>query len=203
MRYPYALPPLPYGYDALEGVIDAETLHFHHDKHLAAYVENLNKALEFAPELQAKTLTQLLKTLYEVPADLRTAVINNGGGVYNHLLYFDGMAPGGPEEPIGPLASAIQESFGGLEGFREEMTKAAMGQFGSGYAWLVCNDEGALSIVKTANQDCPLSQGLWPILNLDVWEHAYYLQYQNRRAEYVGLWFSLINWNVAEKRYVR
>ncbi len=203
MRYPYVLPPLPYGYDALEPIISAETLHFHHDKHLATYVDNLNKALEFSPELQAKTLTQLLKTLYEVPADLRTAVINNGGGVFNHVLYFDIMAPDGPEAPMGPLASAIEETFGGLEGFKSEMTKAALGQFGSGYAWLVCDDEGKLSITKTANQDCPLSQGLWPILNLDVWEHAYYLQYQNRRAEYVDLWFSLLNWNVAERRYVR
>lgn len=203
MRYPYVLPPLPYGYNALEPVISAETLHFHHDKHLGAYVDNLNKALEFAPELQAKTLTQLLRTIYEVPADLRTAVINNGGGVYNHLLYFDQMAPGGPEAPIGPLASAMEDAFGGLGGFQAELSKAAMGQFGSGYAWLVCDDDGKLSVIKTPNQDCPLSQGLWPILNLDVWEHAYYLQYQNRRGEYVEKFFSLLNWNVAEKRYVR
>ncbi len=203
MRYPYVLPPLPYAYDALEPVISAETLHFHHDKHLAAYVDNLNKALAFSPELQAKTLTQLLRTLYEVPAELRAAVINNGGGVYNHLLYFDQMAPGGPTAPMGPLAAAITETFGSLDGFKTELTTAAMGQFGSGYGWLVCDDEGKLSVVKSANQDCPLAQDLWPILNLDVWEHAYYLDYQNRRGDYVDKWFSLINWNVAEKRYVR
>lgn len=203
MRYPYSLPPLPYGYDALEPIISADTLYFHHDKHFQTYVDNLNKALEFSPDLQAKTLVQLLRTVYEVPADLRTAVINNGGGVYNHLLYFDQMAPGGPEQPMGPLASAIEETFGSLAGFREELTKAALGQFGSGYAWLVCDNDGKLSILKTPNQDCPLSHDKWPILNLDVWEHAYYLDYQNRRAEYVEKWFSLLNWNVAEKRYVR
>lgn len=203
MRYPYVLPPLPYGYEALEPVISAETLHYHHDKHLQTYVDNLNKALEFLPEQQAKTLTQLLRTIYEVPAEQRSAVINNAGGVYNHLLYFDVMAPGGPETPMGPLAAAINETFGSLDGFKQALTKAALEQFGSGYAWLVCDDEGKLEIVKTPNQDCPLSCGKWPILNLDVWEHAYYLDYRNRRAEYVEKWFSLINWNVAENRYVR
>lgn len=203
MRYPYVLPPLPYGYEALEPIISAETLHYHHDKHLQTYVDNLNKALEFLPEQQAKTLTQLLRSIYEVPAQQRTAVINNAGGVYSHLLYFDLMAPGGPEKPMGPLAYAIDEAFGSLDGFKQALTKAALEQFGSGYAWLVCDDDGKLSIVKTPNQDSPFSCGKWPILNLDVWEHAYYLDYRNRRAEYVERWFSLINWNAAENRYVR
>ncbi len=203
MRYPYALPPLPYGYDALEPVLSAETLHFHHDKHFQTYVDNLNKALEPLPDQQAKTLTQLLRTIYEVPADHRTAVLNNAGGVFNHLLYFDQMAPGGPAAPMGPLACAIDEAFGSAEEFRKALSDAALAVFGSGYAWLVCDDAGKLCIVKTPNQDCPLSHGLWPILNLDVWEHAYYLDYQNRRADYVAKWLNLINWNVAEKRYVR
>lgn len=203
MRYPYSLLPLPYGYDALEPLISQQTLRFHHDKHLATYVDNLNKALEYAPELQAKTLVQLLRTVYEVPVELRTAVINNGGGVYNHVLYFDQLTPGGPDAPIGPLASAIQEAFGGPDGLKAALSKAAVGQFGSGYGWLVCGEDGKLDVISTPNQDCPLSSGLWPILTLDVWEHAYYLDYQNRRADYVDRFFSLINWNVAEKRYVR
>lgn len=203
MRYPYVLPPLPYDYDALEPDISAETLHFHHDKHLQTYVDNLNKALEGLPDQQAKTLPQLLRTLHEVPAERRTAVINNAGGVYNHLIYFEGMTPGGPEGPTGPLASAINEAFGSPERFQAQLTKAALEVFGSGYAWLVCDDNGRLSILKTANQDCPLSLGKWPILNVDVWEHAYYLDYQNRRADYVENQFGLLNWSVAENRYVR
>lgn len=202
MRYPYVLPPLPYDYEALEPTISAETLHYHHDKHLQTYVDNLNKALEPLPQQQAKTLTQLLRTVYEVPAQQRSDVIHNAGGVYNHLLYFDLMTPGGPEGPTGPLASAIDAAFGSLEGFKQALTRAALEQFGSGYAWLVCEDDGRLSILKTANQDNPLSCGKWPILNIDVWEHAYYLDYRNRRAEYVEKWFSLLNWKVAEHRYI-
>lgn len=201
MTYPYQLPPLPYAYEALSSAIGAETLHFHHDKHLQTYVDNLNKALEDCADCRSKPLDALLKGLDALPEAKRTAVRNNGGGVYNHLLYFDGMSPSGGGKPSGGLSCAMDGAFGSFESWKQEMKAAALGQFGSGYAWLVSDTSGKLSVVKTANQDCPLSQGLWPVLCVDVWEHAYYLDYQNRRADYVDKWFDLVNWPFAQERY--
>lgn len=201
LRYPYRLPDLPYSYDALKPILGEGTLHFHHDKHFKTYVENLNNTLQGCESCQAKTLEELLSDLEAVPIDRRDAVRNNGGGVYNHALYFCGLTPRRDGRPTGALAQAMERSFGSLESFRVQMKQAAVGQFGSGYAFLVRDGKGALSVVKTANQDCPLSQGLWPVLCVDVWEHAYYLDYQNRRADYVEGWFSLINWEFAAQRY--
>lgn len=201
MRYPFQLPPLPYAYEALAPAIGGETLHFHHDKHLATYVDNLNKALEGCEPCQSKTLPELLKDLDKLPEDRRTPIRNNGGGVYNHLLYFDGMVPGGGGAPDGPLAGAIEAAFGSFDAWKTQMTASALGQFGSGYAWLVCEPSGAVSVMKTANQDCPLSMGLYPLLCVDVWEHAYYLDYQNRRAAYLDQWYSRINWPLVQQRY--
>ena len=201
MRYPYQLPELPYAYEALSPVIGNETLHFHHDKHFKTYVDNLNAALADCADCQGKTLDELLKKLDELPEAKRTAIRNNGGGVYNHLLYFDCMAPGGGGQPGGGLAMAMERAFGSFEEWKKQMKAAALGQFGSGYAWLVSETSGAVSILKTANQDCPLSMGLWPILCIDVWEHAYYLDYQNRRADYVDAWFDRVNWAFAQERY--
>ncbi|MEG2096576.1 MAG: superoxide dismutase [Pseudoflavonifractor sp.] len=200
-RYPFTLPALPYGYDALAPAISPETLQFHHDKHFATYVDNLNKALEDCTDCQAKTLDQLLTHLDAVPEPKRTALRNNGGGVYNHGLYFDCMAPADGGKPEGSLAAAIDAAFGSFDGFKTQLKAAALGQFGSGYAFLVSDSAGAVSIVKTANQDCPLSQGLYPLLCMDVWEHAYYLDHQNRRAEYADQWLDLINWSYVRKRY--
>ena len=193
--------PLPYDYDALEPYIDEQTLHLHHDRHLQSYVDNLNKALEPYPELQSLPLEQLLLEADQLPPEKGVAIARNAGGVYNHRFYFECMAPKGADRPGGALAQAMERSFGSLESFRVQMKQAAVGQFGSGYAFLVRDGKGALSVVKTANQDCPLSQGLWPVLCVDVWEHAYYLDYQNRRADYVEGWFSLINWEFAAQRY--
>ena len=200
MPYPYELRPLPYAYDALCPEISDRTLHFHHDKHLQTYVDHLNKALADCPDCQKKSLEELLRDLDRIPESKRTAIRNNGGGVYNHYLYFDCMGCRG-STPAGNLSQAMARAFGSLEEWRVRMKEAALGQFGSGYAWLVADGDCALSVVKTPNQDCPLSQGLWPLLCVDVWEHAYYLGYQNRRADYVDAWFSLINWPFVESRY--
>lgn len=200
MPYPHELRPLPYAYDDLAPRIGENTLHFHHDKHLQTYVDNLNKALDGCPDCQSKSLEELLRGLEQLPEARRTAVRNNGGGVYNHYLYFDGMSRRGGT-PTDALSQAIDRAFGSMEAWKRQMREAALGQFGSGYAWLVSDPSGALSVVKTANQDCPLSQGLWPLLCVDVWEHAYYLDYQNRRPDYVDAWFSLINWDFASSRY--
>ncbi len=201
LRYPFQLPPLPYPYEALEPIISAETLHYHHDKHLQTYVDNLNTALSDCPECHGRSLEELLKNLDRLPEPKRTAVRNNGGGVYNHLLYFNCMSPGGGKRPGGSLAAAIGDAFGSFDSWKQLMKSAAIGQFGSGYAWLAAGSDGALSVVKTANQDCPLSQGLYPLLCVDVWEHAYYLDYRNRRAEYADRWFDLIHWSYVEARY--
>lgn len=199
--YPYQLPPLPYAYDALEDEISEKTLHFHHDKHLKSYIDNLNTALADRPEEQNKTLEELLRHLDRLSEPKRTAIRNNGGGVYNHLLYFDGMCACHSSRPSGGLAMAMERDFGSFEGWKEQMKAAALGQFGSGYAWLVCERSGALSVLKTANQDSPLSLGLWPLLCVDVWEHAYYLDYQNRRPDYVERWFERIHWPFVQQRY--
>ena len=199
--YPFVARPLPYEYDALVPVLDAETLTFHHDKHYKTYVDNLNSALSDYPELQKKSLTELLTDISTLPGAVQTAVRNNGGGVYNHELYFDSMREPAGQEPDGALAEAIERDFGSYRQWKEQMKQAAVSKFGSGWAWLVADKDGRLSIVQTSNQDVPDLEDYVPILLVDVWEHAYYLQYQNRRADYVESWFGLINWRKAGKRY--
>lgn len=199
--YPFIMEPLPYEYDALVPVLDEETLHFHHDKHYKTYVDNLNQALKDYPELQKLTLTELLENLEAVPEEIRTAVKNNGGGVYNHELYFNAMKNPVGQRPAGDLQNAIERDFGGYDTWKEEMKKAAVGKFGSGWAWLLADKSGKLSIMQTSNQDVPDLTAYVPIFLVDVWEHAYYLQYQNRRADYVEGWFDLIDWCKAEERY--
>jgi Fe-Mn family superoxide dismutase len=192
--------PLPYAYDALEPFIDTATMQVHHDKHHAAYVTNLNAALEKHPELSSKTLEALLMDLNAVPDDIRTAVRNHGGGTWNHNMFWDIMAPKAGGEPEGQLAKAIATEFGSFADFKAQFEKAAMGRFGSGWAWLV-KKGGKLSIISTANQDNPMSEGMTPLLTLDVWEHSYYLKYQNRRAEYVTTWWNVVNWKAVASRY--
>lgn len=199
--YPFVAKPLPYEYDALVLVLDQETMHFHHDKHYKTYVDNLNAALSDYPELQKTGLSDLLRQIDKLPAAIQTPVRNNGGGVYNHELYFDSMKSPVGQEPSGILLEAINRDFGSLQQWKEQMKQAAVGRFGSGWAWLVTDKDGKLSIVQTANQDVPDLNKVTPVFLVDVWEHAYYLQYQNRRADYVEGWFSLINWRKAEKRY--
>ncbi len=199
--YPFVVRPLPYEYDALMPVLDEETLHFHHDKHYKTYVDNLNKVLADYPELQKMSLKELLTNLEEIPAPARTPIRNNGGGVYNHELYFDMMKGNCGQEPGGAPAEAIARDFGSYKQWKEQMKQAAVSRFGSGWAWLLTDAEGKLSIVQTANQDVPDLQIYTPLFLVDVWEHAYYLQYQNRRADYVEGWFDLIHWRKAGKRY--
>lgn len=199
--YPFVIRPLPYEYDALLPVLDEETLHFHHDRHYKTYVDNLNSALSDYPELQKKSLKELLMSPELLPKAIRTSVQNNGGGVYNHELYFDSMRCPVGQVPGKKLAAAIDRDFGSYYQWKEEMKKAAVTWFGSGWAWLVTEEGGKLSIVQTANQDVPDLKKYTPIFLVDVWEHAYYLQYQNRRADYVEGWFSLIHWQKAERRY--
>ncbi len=193
--YPFRLPELPYAYHALEPFIDQRTMYFHHDKHLKTYIDNLNKALEAYPEYQTWTLEELLTRLPELPEELRTPVRNNGGGVYNHEMYFHLMAPAGQ-----PFSTEVAEAFGGEDNWNRQMKAAALGQFGSGFAWLVRDTTGALKIIALPNQDNPLTIGLQPILPLDVWEHAYYLKHQNLRSDYIDDWFHVINWNAVEQR---
>lgn len=202
LRYPYTLPPLPFPYDSLIPAIGERTLHFHHDKHLQTYIDRLNETAEHCPICREKTLPELLADLEQVPEESRLSVRNNGGGVYNHILYFHCLSPNGGGLPSGALAQAMGAAFGSYEGWREQMKAAALEVFGSGYAWLVSDAAGKPFVVKTANQDCPLSQGLFPLLPIDVWEHAYYLDYQNRRAAYVDAWFGLIHWPFVEELYL-
>ncbi|MBO5336080.1 MAG: superoxide dismutase [Lachnospiraceae bacterium] len=199
--YPFVVRPLPYEYDALMPVLDETTLEFHHDKHYKTYVDNLNNILADYPELQQKSLQELLTQLEELPMAARVGIRNNGGGVYNHELYFDAMKSPAGQEPVGDLAEAINRDFGSYKQWQEQMKQAAVSKFGSGWAWLLSDKAGKLSIVQTANQDVPDFLEYTPIFLVDVWEHAYYLQYQNRRADYVDGWFSLINWRKAQKRY--
>lgn len=199
-HYPFQLRPLPYAYNALEACIGARTLHFHHDKHLKTYVENLNKALAPFPAYHDWGLEKLLLDLCDLPEDIRASVKDNAGGVYNHQLYFDSMT-GCKSQPNETLCEALQSSFGSCENWKSQMKETAMSVFGSGWAWLAVDGNGKLQVVKTPNQDTPLP---WrPLLLVDVWEHAYYLQYQNRRADYVENWFSLINWKKVCERYLR
>jgi Fe-Mn family superoxide dismutase len=201
-RYPFVLQPLPYSYDALAPAIGEETLHYHHDKHLQTYVDNLNKTLESCPSCREKTLEELLTHLDQIPEASRTAIRNNGGGVYNHQLYFQCLSPEGGGQPKGALSQAIDRAFGSFEQWQKLMREAALGQFGSGYAWLVKDPSGSVSLRKTPNQDCPLSEGLSPLLCVDIWEHAYYLDYRNRRADYVDEWFGVFQWAFVEHLFV-
>lgn len=197
---PFTLPPLPYSFDALEPHIDAETMQIHHDKHHAAYVANLNKAVAEFPDLGKKPVEDLLKDLTVVPEKVRLAVRNQGGGHYNHSLFWQMMKKNGGGEPAGELSKAIDKKFGSFNAFKDHFTKAAIGQFGSGWAWLVL-DGSALEIEAGPNQDSPLRVGQHPLLGLDVWEHAYYLKYQNRRPDYVAAWFNVINWDYVSQRF--
>ena|SRR5487761_2343745 len=199
---PFTLPPLPYAYDALEPHIDARTMEIHHDKHHAAYVANLNKAVADYPDLGKKSIEDLMKDLNAVPEKIRTAVRNNGGGHYNHSLFWQMMKKDGGGEPTGELARAVDAGFGSFGAFKDSLSKAALGQFGSGWAWLVL-DGRQLKIEPTANQDTPLSSGRAPLLGLDVWEHAYYLKYQNKRADYIAAWWHVVNWDFVSDRYAK
>ena len=195
----FELAPLPYAYNALEPFIDERTMQIHHDKHHQAYVTNLNAAIEKAPELASWSLTDLVVKLNQVPEGVRTAVRNHGGGHWNHDFFWNVMAPQGTAKASAKLTGAIDAAFGNLDTFKAEFEKAAMGRFGSGWAWLVVDNAGKLSIVSTANQDNPLTDGLKPVLGVDVWEHAYYLKYQNLRAEYLKQWWNVVNWDQASK----
>lgn len=199
---PFSLPPLPYPYDALEPYIDKLTMEIHHTKHHAAYVNNLNKALESAPELANKSLEELLaNNCAIVPEKIRTAVRNHGGGHINHSFFWEIMGPKAGGQPTGKIAQAITQTFGSFEKFKEKFTEAALGRFGSGWAWLVLTPDKKLEVYSTANQDSPLMEGKIPILGIDVWEHAYYLKYQYRRADYVQAWWNVVNWAAVEKRF--
>jgi len=196
----FELPKLPYAADALEPYIDAQTMTIHHDKHHQAYVTNLNGAIEKHPELASKSLEDLLMDLNSVPEDVRTVVRNHGGGTWNHSMFWEIMAPNAGGAPKGDLAKAIDTAFGSFDAFKAEFEKSAVGRFGSGWAWLVKKGSG-LAVVSTANQDNPMSDGMSPVLGIDVWEHAYYLKYQNRRPEYVTNWWNVVNWDAAAARY--
>ena len=196
----FDLPKLPYAVDALEPYIDAQTMTIHHDKHHQAYVTNLNGAIEKHPELASKSLEDLLMDLNSVPEAVRTVVRNHGGGTWNHSMFWEIMAPNAGGAPKGDLAKAIDTAFGTFDAFKAEFEKAAVGRFGSGWAWLVKKGSG-LAVVSTANQDNPMSDGMTPVLGIDVWEHAYYLKYQNRRPEYVTNWWTVVNWDAAAARY--
>jgi Fe-Mn family superoxide dismutase len=193
--------PLPYAYDALEPHIDAKTVELHYSKHHQTYLNNLNGALEKHPELGNLSIEHLMSDLDRVPEDIRTVVRNNGGGYYNHNIYWAIMGPNKGGEPTGRLGQAIQSTFGGFGSFKEQIEKAGMGRFGSGWAWLSKKQDGSLVIHSTPNQDTPLAEGFFPVIGVDVWEHAYYLKYQNRRAEYLTNWWNLVNWEEAERRY--
>ena len=202
---PFTLPPLPFAPDALEPNIDRQTMEIHHGKHHAAYVNNLNTAIQKHPELDGKPVHELLQNnLAIVPEDIKTAVRNNGGGHHNHSLFWEILNPAGKQgtTPIGNLAKAIDSKFGSFDKFKEAFTTAATTRFGSGWAWLVKRGQN-VEVISTANQDSPIMEGAFPIIGLDVWEHAYYLKYQNRRPDYIGAWWNVVNWKVAEDRFNR
>jgi Fe-Mn family superoxide dismutase len=198
----FEVPPLPYSFDALEPHIDAKTMEIHHDKHHAAYVSKLNAALEGHEGLQKKKVEEILRDINSVPEGIRTAVRNHGGGHANHSLFWEIMGPGGGGNPSGQAAQAIQEAFGSFESLKEKVNNAATNQFGSGWGWLVLAD-GKLDVIARPNQDSPLMEGKTPILGVDVWEHAYYLKYQNRRPDYLNAWWNTVNWSAVEQRLSR
>ena len=197
----YEVPPLPYAYNALEPHIDEQTMRLHHDKHHGAYVANLNKALEGSPDLVKLAVEDLLRRIHEVPENIRTAVRNNGGGHANHSMFWAIMKPNGGAAPTGPIAQAIQKQFGSFDQFKTGFNDAGLKRFGSGWAWLLLNKSGQLEIVSTANQDSPFMDGSYPILGNDVWEHAYYLKYQNRRGDYLNAWWNVVNWDEVNRRF--
>jgi superoxide dismutase, Fe-Mn family len=196
----HELPPLPYDYNALEPHIDEQTMRIHHDKHHGTYVSNLNAALEKHPDLQKKSVEELLKGINSLPEDVKTVVRNNGGGHANHTMFWEIMGPGKGGQPSGALADAIKSSFGDFETFKKQLSDAGLKRFGSGWAWLI-DAGGKLTIESTANQDSPLMEGKKPILGVDVWEHAYYLKYQNRRGDYLTAWWNVVNWDAVAKRF--
>jgi Fe-Mn family superoxide dismutase len=197
----HELPALPYAHDALEPHVDTMTMQIHHGKHHAAYVTNLNKALESAADLASKSAEDLIKNLNAVPEGIRMAVRNNGGGHVNHSMFWQIMGPSAGGEPTGDLAAAINAAFGSFATFKEKFQAAGIGRFGSGWAWLVLDKDGKLAVSSTPNQDNPMMEGLTPVMGCDVWEHAYYLKYQNRRADYLAAWWNVVNWAEVAKRY--
>jgi Fe-Mn family superoxide dismutase len=197
----YELPPLPYAYNALEPYIDEQTMQLHHDKHHQAYVTNLNNALQGQSQFENMPIEELIRRLNDVPENIRTAVRNNGGGHVNHTMFWQIMKPNGGGEPTGELASAINQTFGSFDNFKTQFNDAGAKRFGSGWVWLVLGQNGQLQITSTANQDSPLTDGLYPIMGNDVWEHAYYLKYQNRRPEYLAAWWNVVNWDEIAKRF--
>jgi Fe-Mn family superoxide dismutase len=197
----FTLPLLPYSEDALEPHVDGRTMGIHHDKHHAGYTNNLNKAIEGNTDLEGKSVNEILGNLNAIPEGIRTAIRNNGGGFANHSLFWTIMSPDGGGEPQGELAAAIDDAFGNFENFKDNFSKAAMTRFGSGWAWLYVDGSGKLAVTSTANQDTPLMDGLTPILGLDVWEHAYYLNYQNRRGDYIAAWWNVVNWAQVAANY--
>jgi len=197
----FEVPPLPYEYTALEPTIDEATMHLHHDKHHQAYVTNLNAAIEKHPELAGKSVEDLVSNLNAIPEDIRGAVRNNGGGHVNHTMFWEIMKPGGASEPTGALADAINSTFGSLDALKAAVNDAGLKRFGSGWTWLVKTGDGKLAVVSTANQDSPLTDGSTPLLGNDVWEHAYYLKYQNKRADYLAAWWNVVNWDEVAKRF--
>jgi superoxide dismutase, Fe-Mn family len=196
----FELPALPYEYNALEPYIDEQTMHLHHDKHHATYVTNLNNALQ-GTQFENSSVEDVIRNLNAVPENVRTAVRNNGGGHANHSMFWEIMTPGGSQQPTGALAAAIDSTFGGLDQFKAAFNDAGVKRFGSGWAWLVLGSDGKLSVISTANQDSPLMDGQFPVFGNDVWEHAYYLKYQNRRPDYLAAWWNVLNWNKAAQRY--
>lgn len=201
-HYPFVNTPLPYAYDALEPYIDEKTMELHHDRHLQTYIDNLNAVLEKQPSLQGLTLEQLIRRAPRLSRNIGVPIHRNAGGVYNHRFFFDSLSPDALSGPTGALEYAITKCFGSVSEFKEKFDTAAMSVFGSGYAWLVSDRKSNLKIITTANQDTPLNMGLIPILNVDVWEHAYYLKHYNKRADYIGDWWNVINWPKAEERFI-
>lgn len=197
----FQLPPLPYDYKALEPHIDAATMQFHHDRHHAAYVKNLNDAVSKYPELKSKSAEELISDLNSIPEDIRTTIRNNGGGHINHTMFWEIMSPNGGGEPTGAIATAIKANFGSFDEFKKQFNDAGSKRFGSGWAWLVRTQDGKLTVTSTQNQDSPLMEGSFPIMGNDVWEHAYYLKYQNKRADYLNAWWNVVNWNEVNKRF--
>lgn len=202
-HYPFVNTPLPYAYDALEPYIDSKTMHLHHDKHLQTYIDNLNKILKDYPELQGLSLELLITNIQMLPTAIQTPVKNNAGGVYNHQFYFSNLINPSTKEPIGPLANYINWIFGSFSEFKKQFKATALSVFGSGYAWLVADKHCMLKIITTANQDTPLPQGVYPLLNLDVWEHAYYLKHFNVRADYIEDWFQVVNWDRINQMFLQ